>query len=58
MKLFINMLLCVYLGHGKRIECPAALIVTNQYRILHFPLANSTIPQTYGPPSQIATNRG
>jgi len=50
------MLLCAYLGPGKRIKCPAALIVSQDHNILKLPLANSKIPQTYGPPSLIVGN--
>ena len=53
---FINVLLCASLGPGKRIKCPAALIVSQDHKILKLPLIKSTVPQTYGPPSVIVEN--
>ena len=53
---FIKILLRAYLGPGKRIKCPAALIVSQDRNIFKLPLVNSKIPQTYGPPSLIVGN--
>ena len=52
------MSLCVSLVTKARVEYPAALIVSQSHKILSFPLAKSSRPQSYGPPTEIVTSKG
>ena len=55
---FINMSLCVCIVKEKHVEYPAALVVTQFSKILRFPRAKSTSPQSYGPPTEIVNSSG
>ena len=54
---FINMS-CVCIVTEKLVEYPAAVIVTQDHKILSFPRAKSTSRQSYGPPTELVITNG